>query len=43
MGLLKEKSAYRPRRHEGVLAWIVTGTAGVVLALWLWKSCAPLS
>jgi len=43
MGLLKEKSAYRPRRHEVALAWLVTAAAGLFVAFWLWKSCAPSS
>ena len=34
MGLLKEKTTYRPTRLETALAWIVTVAAGVAVA-WL--------
>jgi hypothetical protein len=32
MGLLKEKSPYRPTRRETVLAWIVTAASGAAVA-----------
>ena len=38
MGFLKEKSSYRPTRFETVVAWIVTGGAGLVVALFLARS-----
>ena len=31
MGLLKEKSSYRPTRAETVLAWIVTAGSAVAV------------
>jgi hypothetical protein len=38
MGLLKEKSSYRPKPHETVVAWIVTVAAGAIVA---WKVLGP--
>ena len=38
MGLLKEKSSYRPTRFEVVLAWIVTGASGAVVAWFLYRA-----
>ena len=35
MGLLKEKSVYRPTRLETILAWAVTAAAGLVVAAFL--------
>ena len=32
MGLLKEKSSYRPTRPETVVAWILTLGAGIAVA-----------
>jgi len=32
MGYLKEKSSYRPKRHETVLAWVFTVASGAALA-----------
>ncbi len=38
MGLLKEKTSYRPTRVESLLAWVMTGAAGLVVA---WKVLWP--
>jgi hypothetical protein len=38
VGFLKEKSSYRPTRLESVVAWVVTGAAGAVVALFLARS-----
>ena len=35
MGLLKEKTSYRPSRPEVVLAWVFTGAAGLAVAWFL--------
>jgi len=32
MGLLKEKSSYRPTRLETAAAWIVTAASGLAVA-----------
>ena len=37
MGILKEKSSYRPSPLETALAWVVTAASGIVAA---WKILA---
>ncbi len=38
MGLLKQKTTYRPSRLESTLAWVFTAAAGLVVA---WKVLWP--
>ena len=35
MGLLKEKTTYRPTAPEKILGWIFTALAGAAVAFWL--------
>ncbi|GJM44363.1 MAG: hypothetical protein DHS20C21_12050 [Gemmatimonadota bacterium] len=35
MGLLKEKTKYRPTRAEVTLAWVFTAASGAVAAWWI--------
>jgi hypothetical protein len=38
MGLLKEKSSYRPSPVEVALAWVLTGASGLAVAVYLLRT-----